>query len=164
MSYKIFYENPKGIELIDFISAIDNQRALRGYRTFYVIKAKMESQPIYKIGVTTSGNDSFYSRAMGYINHYGVSQSSKSKCVGVTLYYLIGVKYNENVEAKNSFVFKLELKLKNKLREFTDPTRGDERFKMSLSSLMAHVYEALPKIEEKETKVKRSPRLIKIKV
>ena len=162
--YKKFYEDSKGIELLDYIQNIDNQRALRGYRTFYIIRAKMESKPIYKIGVTTSGNDSFYSRAFSYINHYGVSQSSKSKCVGVKLFYLIGVKYNENVQPKDSFVFKLELKLKNKLRQYTDVTRGNERFTMSISDLMKEVYEELPKIHETVTKIRKSPRLIKIKV
>ena len=44
MSYKIFYENIGGIELINYIQNVDNQKALRGYRTFYIIKSKHEAE------------------------------------------------------------------------------------------------------------------------
>ena len=162
--YKVFYEDSKGIELLDFLQDVENQRKLRGYRTFYIIKAKMESVPTYKIGITTNDGDGFYNRAMSYIQHYGYSQSSKSKCIGVKVYFILGVKYNKNVEPKNSFVARLELKLKNKLRQFTTPERGSERFKMSLQNLMEEVYEALPQVKETVTETRRSARLIKIKI
>ena len=47
-------------------------------------------------------------------------------CVGCKLFLLVGVKYNKEVELKNSFVFRKELQLKKEFHGDTLPWRARE--------------------------------------
>lgn len=102
------YNKHKGepIDLHEFLNLKGTKENLKDKRCLYVVKPN--SDPMLKFGIAgLDGGTSAYGRLLQYVNLYG-KQSELNQCAGVQLLYLVGTKYNKNVETKNSWVFKKE--------------------------------------------------------
>ena len=81
------------------------------------------------------------------------------------MFLLVGVKYNKNVEVKDSFVFRKELQLKKEFKGDTLPGRGIERVTTDLAKLYKVIFDnSVMTSLEKETKLRRSLRIEQSKI
>ena len=130
-----------GVDLGDFLSPA-KQKALKGYRVFYIVRSVAEPNVI-KFGISDGAG---YSRLNSYRISYG--GRSKNRCTGVDLLYLAGVRQHEHVAWVNSVVYKMEKSLKDNLKTISD--RGDERTRESLDTIKT----AMLKNKSEDTVVK----------
>ena len=94
------------IDLYEFLQKKSNKDKLYNMRCLYVVKPNRDA--MIKFGIAgLDGKSSAYGRLFQYVNLYG-KQTDLNQCAGVQLLYLVGTKYNPNVETKNSWVFKKE--------------------------------------------------------
>jgi len=109
-------------------------------RCLYVLKANRDD--MFKFGIAgLDGGTSAYGRLLQYVNFYG-KQTDFNQCSGVQLLYLVGTKYNKNVETANSWVFKKEKYIKDhfKIDRINDENglyagRGRERLESTKANL-----------------------------
>ena len=104
------YDYRKGkdepIDLHEFLNRKGNKDKLYNMRCLYVVKPNRDA--LLKFGIAgLDGKSSAYGRLFQYVNLYG-KQTDLNQCSGVQLLYLVGTKYNPNVETTNSWVFKKE--------------------------------------------------------
>ena len=104
------YDYRKGkdepIDLHEFLNRKGNKDKLYNMRCLYVVKPNRDA--MLKFGIAgLDGKSSAYGRLFQYVNLYG-KQTDLHQCSGVQLLYLVGTKYNPNVETTNSWVFKKE--------------------------------------------------------
>ena len=76
-------------------------------KILYIIKPNRDSMVKFGIAGHKEGKDSAWGRLFQYVNSYGI-QDDLNQCSGVQLLYIVGHKYNSNVEPTQSFVHKKE--------------------------------------------------------
>jgi hypothetical protein len=93
-------------------------------RVFYVISPNAEN--VFKIGIAGDTDGKAIGRMQQYKLYYGL-KSRTNPCSGVKVHFICKTTYNKMVEPKNSYIFKLELCMKQKLKLNTK--RGREWIK-----------------------------------
>ena len=145
----------KGMDLDDFISQYKD-RLKANHRVFYVISPN--SEDVYKIGIAGDSDGKAIGRFEEYYRFYG-SASNTNKCTGAIVHFVCATKFNKNVEKKRSFIFKLELKIKQNFKKSKNIERGDEWINASLDQIKDVFNEKSGAIREMETVPRRSNRL-----
>ena len=115
-------EKSEPIDLHEFLNRKGNKDKLYNMRCLYVVKPNRDA--MLKFGIAgLDGKSSAYGRLFQYVNLYG-KQTDLHQCSGVQLLYLVGTKYNPNVETTNSWVFKKRntLSTTSNLKESTTKT------------------------------------------
>ena len=77
---KELLKNKKGVELKTWLER--NKEKIKDKRIFYVLKANLEKEDVYKIGISERGGTSAYGRLNDYYHFYGAS-SKTNPCKGV---------------------------------------------------------------------------------
>lgn len=164
------YRKEKGepVDLHDFLNRKNTKEKLNNMRCLYVIKPNRDD--MFKFGIAgLDGGTSAYGRLLQYVNFYG-KQTDFNQCSGVQLLYLVGTKYNPNVETTNSWVFKKEKYIIDyfKMDRINDENalyvgRGKERVestKANLSKLIRLINDTSNKtFDDVETERRTSERL-----
>lgn len=121
---RVLVDSDRGVDLNVWLSS--NTPKLDNSRIFYVIQARSDvARGVFKFGFS---NLTSASRLRSYVHMYGPGD--------VKLHILIRTAYNLNVTRESSHVYRLELRIKRKLRpEIERLGRGDERVDVSLSTL-----------------------------
>ena len=155
------YKNINGTELNTFL--LENNKlpansrdSLRNKRIFYVVKANLDQdKDVYKIGISERGDNSAKGRLTDYVHFYGVSEK-ENKCLGVKLYLLLANVFSPDVTFADSFVRRLETKVKKQFKDKRE--RGDERIHVPLPELFQFLKENNA-ITDIERHVRQTPRL-----
>jgi len=147
------------VELGEWLQVQKNQDDIYNMRCLYLLRPNMENE-LTKLGIAgENGGTGAYGRLRQYVLEYGFEQPGFN-CHGVKMFLLVGVKYNKDVDIKNSFVFKKELQL---IREFKGdrlPGRGRERIMTDLAKVYEVVFDNSTMTSlEKETKLRKSLRI-----
>ena len=117
-------------DLYEFLQKKSNKDKLNNMRTLYIVHPNRDD--MLKFGIAgLDGGTSAYGRLLQYVNLYG-KQTDFNQCSGVQLLYLVGTKYNQNVETTNSWVVKKEKQIKDyfkldRLENILYVGRGTER-------------------------------------
>ncbi len=123
-------------------------------RVFYVISPNAEN--VFKIGIAGDTDGKAIGRMEQYKLYYGL-KSRTNPCSGVKVHFICKTTYNNMVEPKNSYIFKLELCMKQKLKQNTK--RGREWINASLDKIKRTFDICSGNIKEVETIPRRSKRL-----
>jgi len=142
----------KGIDLDYFTKRY--KKDIENSRVFYVISPNAED--VFKIGIAGDTDGKAIGRMEQYKLYYGL-QSRTNSCSGVRVHFICKTKYNNMVEPKNSYIFKLELCMKQKLKANTK--RGREWINASLDKIEKTFDICSGNIKEIETIPRRSNRL-----
>lgn len=142
----------KGIDLDYFTKRY--KKDIENSRVFYVISPNAED--VFKIGIAGDTDGKAIGRMEQYKLYYGL-QSRTNSCSGVRVHFICKTKYNNMVEPKNSYIFKLELCMKRKLKANTK--RGREWINASLDKIKKTFDICSGNIKEIETIPRRSNRL-----
>jgi len=156
---KELLKNKKGVELKTWLER--NKEKIKDKRIFYVLKANLEKEDVYKIGISERGGTSAYGRLNDYYHFYGTS-SKTNPCKGVKLYLVLANTYNVDVNASDSKVRKLETLLKRDFKEFR--ARGEERLNTSIDSIFEYLQKANLIVTETEKPVRETPRLKELNI
>lgn len=127
---------------------------IKNSRVFYVISPNAEN--VFKIGIAGDTDGKAIGRMEQYKLYYGLKSQTNS-CSGVRVHFICKTKYNNMVEPKNSYIFKLELCMKRKLKANTK--RGREWINASLDKIKKTFDICSGNIKEIETIPRRSNRL-----
>ncbi len=161
---KEVYYNKNGICLAEWLGK--HHRELTGYNVFYIVQPVADIQrsvSVFKFGIAISPRNGSANRLRHYVHQHG--RMVRGSCLGVKLLYLAKTKNNEeNVEYKNTDVFRNELYMKQYVKKMKKllPMRGGERTRMELDKFI-WVLKKLP-YEDIETDLKRSERQEKAKI
>ena len=142
----------EGIDLAYFTTRYKDD--IKNSRVFYVISPNAEN--VFKIGIAGDTDGKAIGRMEQYKLYYGL-KSRTNPCTGVKVHFVCKTKYNKMVEPKNSYIFKLELCMKQKLKGNTK--RGREWINATLDKIKKIFDICSGKIKEIETIPRRSNRL-----
>ena len=156
---KELLKNKNGVELKTWLER--NKEKIKDKRIFYVLKANLEKEDVYKIGISERGGTSAYGRLNDYYHFYGTS-SKTNPCKGVKLYLVLANTYNVDVNASDSKVRKLETLLKRDFKELR--ARGEERLNTSIDSIFEYLQKANLIVTETEKPVRETPRLKELNI
>ncbi len=153
---KILFKDLKhGAELGDWLALKKTKDLLKDMRILYVLRPNMDSSLIkFGIGGVEHGSTGAWGRLHQYVNYYGTA-SEFEVCKGVKLFLVVGNKYNPNVEAKDSAIFRKELFLKRELHGDTVSGRGTERVLTNLERIYKLVMDKSNKTWEDIEKERR---------
>jgi len=117
-------DSKTGKDLDDWLNG--NELSLRNSRIFYVVQSRWDvGRGVFKFGFA---NRDGAARLRSYVYTYGQGD--------VRVHILLKTAHNTNVARESSFMYRLELRLKRKLRdEIRALGRGDERVAVPLSRL-----------------------------
>ena len=134
------YDEP--IDLYEFLNQNKSTPSKKGklydMKILYIIKPNRDSMVKFGIAGHKEGKDSAWGRLFQYVNSYGI-QDDLNQCSGVQLLYVVGHKYNSNVEPTQSFVHKnknilqIILKLRDR-KKYTEDVAKKEYLKIILQS------------------------------
>lgn len=126
---RVLVDSDQGVDLNAWLSS--NASKLDNSRIFYVIQARGDvERGVFKFGFS---NLTSVARLRSYVFAYGPGD--------VKLHILIRTAYSANVSRESSHVYRLELRLKRKLRpEIERLGRGDERVNVPLDTLRELLY------------------------
>ena len=142
----------EGIDLDYFTKRY--KKDIENSRVFYVISPNSEN--VFKIGIAGDTDGKAIGRMEQYKLYYGLKSRTNS-CSGVRVHFICKTKYNKMVEPKNSYIFKLELCMKRKLKSNTK--RGKEWINASLEKIKNTFDICSGNVKEVETIPRRSKRL-----
>jgi len=153
-NFKILHPFDKnGTELKTWLDA--NKSKLANQRIFYILRAKMEKNDVFKIGISERGGQSAYGRLKDYYHFYG--QSNQGGCYGVKIHLILANTFDPNVQTSDSNVRRVETKMK--AAPFKK-ARGSERLEASISDIYEYMKEHnLLNVKEDSNPVRQTPRL-----
>jgi hypothetical protein len=172
---KTIYDYRQHSEPEELMDWIDKQAALKenspmyDMKILYIIKPHADKMVKFGIAGHKEGGISALGRMRQYVNQHGI-QNDLNQCLGVSLLYMVGHKYNKNVEPKNSFVHKKEQYI---IKHFklvkNDPAykgRGKERvFENNLTKLIELINDTSNKSwDDVETARRKSEKIIQSKI
>ena len=163
--FQILLKNTQGIELSEWLrqksivfKGKSNLESLDNMRIFYIVKAAFEKDTnIYKIGISERGAHAAKGRLIDYTYYYGTADKL-NPCKGVKIYLVLANHFNPDVNSSDSYVRKLETRVKDEFKEARD--RGNERINVPLEKLFKYLEETYDLFDgdtEKETR--KTPRL-----
>lgn len=129
-------------------------KQMENSRVFYVLSPNQED--VFKVGIAGDSDGHPCGRFQQYRLYYG-SVSKDNDCTGVKVHFVCKTKYNKMVEPKNSYIFKLEKKMKDKLKPHLK--RGGEWMSASLQKIQDTFDIASGSVKEIETIPRRSERI-----
>eukprot|EP00966_Prymnesium_polylepis_P292458 6754050-Prymnesium_polylepis.1 len=118
------YKEP--IELHDYLKRETIKKSLYDMKVMYVVKPNADNMVKFGIAGHQEGKASAWGRLSQYVNQHGI-QDKLNQCAGVQLLYLVGNKYNPEVEPTNSIVYKKEKYIKDHFKFERQLGRGTER-------------------------------------
>ena len=159
-----YREHKEPVDLYEFLNRPNSKKRLHDMKVLYVVKPNGDTMVKFGIAGHKEGKDSAWGRLFQYVNQYGV-QSELNQCSGVQLLYLVGNKYNPNVEPTQSFVHKKEryiidhFKFERQDKKYMG--RGKERvFEDNISKLIRLINDTSNKTwDDVETERRTSERL-----
>ena len=165
-----YREFSEPVDLYEFLnrpatkSRKSTKEMLADMKVLYVVKPNADTMVKFGIAGHKEGKGSAWGRLFQYVNQHGV-QSDLNQCSGVQLLYLVGNKYNPNVEATDSFVHKKEkyiidhFKFERQDKKYLG--RGRERvFEDNISKLIRLINDTSNKSwDDVETERRKSERL-----
>lgn len=163
--FQILLKSQDGIELDTWLrqksivfKGKSNLESLDNMRIFYIVKAAFEKDTnIYKIGISERGAHAAKSRLIDYTYYYGTADKV-NPCKGVKIYLVLANHFNPDVNASDSYVRKLETRVKDEFKEARD--RGNERINVPLEKLFKYLEETYDLFDGDTEKVTRkTPRL-----
>ena len=122
----------EGIDLDYFTTRYKDD--IKNSRVFYVISPNAEN--VFKIGIAGDTDGKAIGRMEQYKLYYGLKSRTNS-CTGVRVHFVCKTKHNKMVEPKNSYIFKLELCMKQKLKGNTK--RGREWINATLDKIKKNI-------------------------
>ena len=164
--FQVLLKNKEGIELDTWLrqksKVFDKQtnlESLDNMRIFYIVKAAFEADTnVYKIGISERGEHAAKGRLIDYTYYYGTADK-KNECKGVKIYLVLANHFNPDVTAANSFVRKLETRVKDQFKEARD--RGAERLNVPIEELFEYLEETTNLDgDDTELKTRKTPRLL----
>jgi len=146
--------NRVGVELKDWLE--NHKDKLKNQRIFYILKAEMEEDDVYKIGLSERGGNSAYGRLNDYYHFYG--KTKKNTCYGCKLHLVLANTWNPDVDNSDAKVRRIETNMKAAFK--SKIKRGTERFAVSIDELFEYMLDKnLLETKEIEKPVRRTPRL-----
>eukprot|EP00962_Isochrysis_galbana_P040488 scaffold14682_cov124-Isochrysis_galbana.AAC.4 len=129
ITLRTLVDNKVGEDLDEWLNT--NELGLRNSRIFYVVQSRWDvERGVFKFGFA---NRDGAARLRSYVYAYGRGD--------VRVHILLKTAYNTNVTRESSFMYRLELRLKRKLRdEIKALGRGDERVAVPLGRLRQLLY------------------------
>lgn len=124
---RIDVDETRGVDLSDWLEA--NRPRLRNRRGFYVIRSSLDvRKSIWKFGFFQDP-----SRLLDYVHMYGPGE--------VKVHVLLTTARDVNVRREDSFMYRLELRVKRKLARLIERTkRGAERVSCPLQTLRRIIF------------------------
>jgi hypothetical protein len=163
--FQVLLKDKNGIELDKWLrqkSVVfknkSNLESLQNMRIFYVVKAAFEKNTnVYKIGISERGEHAAKGRLIDYVYSYGIADKNNT-CKGVKIYLVLANYFNPDVTAANSYVRKLETRVKESFKEARD--RGAERINVPIQELFDYLEENNDLFQEDtEIVTRKTPRL-----
>jgi hypothetical protein len=149
---------PEGVPLEDFIR--ENEKELSKTRIFYIVQANSDKNKVTKIGIAGTKSGRSRGRLDEYIQFHGYN-NNRNPAQGVKIIACYGTAYNPKVKSSDSFVYKLEQKVKAKIKDNAEALkRGKERTTYTLRHLKQFLVDK-DIIKEEETDTRKSPRVEK---
>jgi len=147
-----------GINLEDFIT--EHEKELNKTRIFYVLQANSDKARVTKIGIAGTKSGRSIGRLYEYIHNHGYNNKNNPS-QGVKIIACYGTAFNKNVYSKDSFVYKLEQSVKEKIKQNAkELKRGDERTTFRLRQLYNLLVDKNI-IKDEETDTRKSGRIQK---
>jgi hypothetical protein len=124
VTLRVLVDSRRGEDLAAWLDKHTDK--LQNSRIFYIVQAKSDvARKVFKFGFA---NLTAAARLRSYLHTYGPGD--------VKIHVLLRTAYNANVSREASFMYRLELRLKRKLRpEIEALGRGDERVAVPLTRL-----------------------------
>jgi hypothetical protein len=147
-----FQEKEKSLE--NFLTN-ELKKKLNNKRIFYIVRSNLDKN-ILKFGIS-DGNG--FHRLTSYIHSYGKYVPSKHSGIGIC--FLAGVNKKEEVQWKNSQVYRMEVQVKKELskQNLIVKNRGSERTSATIKEIESIMQQT--KVKDIETILRRSDRNIK---
>jgi hypothetical protein len=163
--FQVLLKDKEGVELDTWLrqksKVFPNQsnlESLNNMRIFYIVKAAFEADTnVYKIGISERGEHAAKGRLIDYTYYYGTADK-KNDCKGVKIYLVLANRFNPDVTIANSFVRKLETRVKDQFKEARD--RGAERLDVPIEELFEYLEETTNLDgDDTEIETRKTPRL-----
>ena len=164
--FQVLLKDKEGVELDTWLrqksKVFPNQsnlESLDNMRIFYIVKAAFEADTnVYKIGISERGEHAAKGRLIDYTYYYGTADK-KNECKGVKIYLVLANRFNPDVTIANSFVRKLETRVKDQFKEARD--RGAERLDVPIEELFEYLEETTNLDgDDTEKETRKTPRLL----
>ena len=164
--FLVLLKDKEGVELdtwlrrkSDVFPNQTNLESLDNMRIFYIVKAAFEEDTnVYKIGISERGDHAAKGRLIDYTYYYGTADK-KNDCKGVKIYLVLANRFNPDVTIANSFVRKLETRVKAEFKEARN--RGAERLDVPIEKLFKYL-EKTTNLDGDDTEIetRKTPRLL----